>query len=63
MIDCISEHKGHHIADRVSCYPQIAEQLDKLWHDIHSGLFGEPAKTGSFYLTIKAVKDEFPKSE
>jgi hypothetical protein len=42
-------------------YPDLAIQLDKLWHDIDSGLFGEQAKTGSFYAAIKSVKDANPK--
>jgi len=45
--------------DRV--YPQIAEQLDKLFHDIDGGLLGEDAKTGSLYLALKEVKDNNPK--
>ena len=43
-------------------FPSLADQLDKLWHDIDSGLFGELAKTGSFYVDIKAVKDANPKN-
>ena len=39
-------------------YEAIAEQLDKLWHDIDSGKLD---KTGSFYTSIKAVKDRFSK--
>ena len=45
--------------DRV--YPQLAEQLDKLFHDIDGGLLGEDAKTGSLYLALKEVKDDNPK--
>ena len=41
----------------------IKDQLDLLWHDIDSGLFGDSAKTGGFYQAIKAVKDKFPKPE
>lgn len=44
-------------------YPQLRDQLDMLWHDIDSGVFGEPAKTSSFYLALKAVKDRYPKPE
>ena len=43
-------------------YPSIAEQLDLLWHDIDNGLFGESAKTGTWYLAVKAVKDKYPSS-
>jgi hypothetical protein len=34
-----------------------------LYKDIDAGLFGESAKTGAFYLAIKAVKDTHPKGE
>ena len=39
-------------------YPKIAEQLDKLWHDIDEGKLD---KNGEFYKYIKNVKDTFPK--
>ena len=39
-------------------YPKIAEQLDKLWHDIDEGKLD---KNGEFYNYIKNVKDTFPK--
>jgi hypothetical protein len=47
---------------RNRAYKKIVEQLDDLWHDIDDGLLGEAAKTGQFYLDIKAVKDENPKT-
>jgi hypothetical protein len=47
--------------DHSNIYPNIAEQLDRLWHDIDTGLLGNQAKTGDFYLAIKAVKDANPK--
>ena len=43
-------------------YTLLEEQLDKLYHDIDSGKFGDTAKTGQFYLARKAVKDKFPNS-
>ena len=39
---------------RQAGYEIIAEQLDKLWHDIDDGKLD---KTGSWYTHIKAVKD------
>ena len=39
-------------------YAQIGEQLDKLWHDIDEGKLD---KTGSFYTSIKTVKDRWSK--
>jgi hypothetical protein len=48
-------------AQRQNNHAPIGDQLDRLWHDIDAGLFGAPAKTGEFYLAIKAIKDQFPK--
>ena len=47
--------------EEVETYPSIVEQLDKLWHDIDGGKLGADAKTGSWYLAIKQVKDDNPK--
>ena len=40
-------------------YQAIEEQLDKLWHDIDNGTLD---KTGSFYTSIKTIKDRWGKS-
>jgi hypothetical protein len=50
------------IEKREKYYSELSEQLDKIYHDIDSGKFGDTAKTGQFYLARKAVKDKFPKS-
>ena len=42
-------------------YASIGDQLDMLWHDIDSGKLGDTAKTGTWYLAVKKVKDYFPK--
>jgi hypothetical protein len=47
---------------RAGEYPPIVEQLDLLWHDIDEGKVSTAAKSSSWYLAIKAVKDEFPKA-
>ena len=47
-----------HVTPRMLAYAEIGIQLDKLWHDIDSGTLD---KTGSFYTSIKAVKDATPK--
>jgi hypothetical protein len=44
---------------RALYYTLIKEQLDLLYHDIDSDKFGANAKTGSFYLARKAVKDKY----
>jgi hypothetical protein len=48
-------------AQRQNNHAPIGDQLDQLWHDIDDGKFGDAAKTGTFYLAVKAIKDEFPK--
>ena len=42
-------------------YKGIGEQLDQLFRDVDSGKFGADAKTGEWYIAIKAVKDANPK--
>ena len=39
-------------------YPNIPDQLDKLYHDIDDGKLD---KTGTWYAAIKATKDKFTK--
>ena len=39
-------------------YPEIGEQLDKLFHDIDQGKLD---KNGGFFKALKAVKDAHPK--
>ena len=50
-----------YVKARKFSYPALEEQFDKLYHDIDDGLLGEDAKTGSWYLAIKEVKDDNPK--
>lgn len=42
-------------------YGEINYQLDKLYHDINNGLFGENAKTGTWFNHVKNVKEKYPK--
>ena len=42
-------------------YPSLPEQFDQLFRDITAGKFGDDAKTGEWYIAIKAVKDANPK--
>lgn len=46
---------------RSAYYQDSRDQLDKLYHDIDAGKMGEDAKTSTFYLGRKAVKDKYPK--
>ena len=49
--------------DRKYAYPEIAEQLDLLWHAIEDGNFtNAKLKNTDFYLKLKEVKDDNPKS-
>ena len=52
----IAELEWEH--NRISDYPQLAEQFDKLWHDINNGTLDE---TGEFFTALKQVKDDNPK--
>ena len=47
---------------RAAYYEALTTQLDKLYHDIDNGKLGEDAKTSTFFLGRKAVKDKYPKS-
>jgi len=44
--------------DRAIAYPALAEQFDKLWHDINNGTLDN---TGEFFTALKNVKDTYPK--
>ena len=55
------KYTGDYVPERVAAYKPIKDQLDMLWHDIDDGKFGADAKTGSFYASIKAIKDAHPK--
>tara|TARA_R100001460_G_scaffold49271_1_gene87511 strand:- start:284 stop:619 length:336 start_codon:yes stop_codon:yes gene_type:complete len=43
---------------RALSYPQLAEQLDLLYHDMNAG---KGDNTGEWYKAIKEVKDDNPK--
>ena len=45
--------------NRANEYPELKEQLDKLYHDISNGTLDN---TGDFYTAIQAVKDKYPKA-
>ena len=51
------EANGYKTARQME-YPALAEQFDKLWHDINNGTLDN---TGAFYTTLKTVKDDNPK--
>lgn len=52
----ITEYKRN----RAQAYPEIKEQLDMLWHAIDSGSLD---KNSDFYLTLKAIKNRYPKPQ
>lgn len=51
------EANGYKFARQME-YPALAEQFDKLWHDINNGTLDN---TGAFYTALKTVKDDNPK--
>ena len=48
---------------RASAYNHFGHQLNMIYDDIKSGKFGEEAKTSSWYLWVKSVKEANPKPE
>lgn len=48
---------------RTSTYNHFGHQLNMIYDDIEAGKFGEDAKTGSWYLWVKSVKEANPKPE
>ena len=44
---------------RQKYYPSIGDQLDMLWHAIDDGTLD---KTSTFYTSLKATKDKYPKT-
>ena len=57
----LKKTSNNYAGKRKNYYPSLLKQLDLLYHDIDSGKFGDTAKTSSFYLARKAVKDKYPK--
>ena len=51
------EANGYKTARQME-YPALAEQFDKLWHDINNGTLDN---TGAFFTALKTVKDDNPK--
>ena len=45
--------------DRAADYPDIGDQLDMLWHALDDGTLD---KTSTFYTSLKATKDKYPKT-
>ena len=43
---------------RAAEYPKISDQLDMLWHAINTGNL---TTTSTFFTTLAAVKEQFPK--
>lgn len=58
----INVEPGTYAEKRIAYYAMIDQQLDALYHDIDTGKLGADAKTGTFYLHRKAVKEKYPKS-
>ena len=47
--------------NREVAYPEVAEQLDLLWHAIDSGTLDNKDYRNVFYSTLKKVKNDNPK--
>ena len=46
---------------RAEQYPELAEQLDLLWHAIDTGTLDDRDHRNKFYSTLKTVKTNNPK--
>lgn len=51
------------LAERKNKYKDLDSQLEMIWDDIDSGLFGEDVKSGNFYNHVKLIKENHPKPE
>ena len=45
----------------ISGYIEINNQLDMLYWDVSSGVFGDEAKNSTWFLHCSGVKEQFPK--
>lgn len=54
------KHTPDHAPLRQAAYPNLAEQLDALWHAMDRG---EMPKVQGFYDRIKEVKERYPKAK
>ena len=51
-----------HIQQRfLSGYANVGDQLDMLYWDVSSGVFGDEAKNSAWFLHCSGVKEQFPK--
>lgn len=57
LLDQLNKYKQ----SRKILYGETADQLDMLFKDIDSGVFGESAKQGLFYKHISQVKQSIEK--
>lgn len=53
-------HRSDHKQLRAAEYPDIADQLDALWHAMDRG---DLPMVEGFYDRVKMVKDKYPKPE
>ena len=56
-----NKYKNDRQFDGAKIYPNLSEQFDKLFRDVASGKFGDAAKDGEWYISIKEVKESNPK--
>ena len=45
----------------ISGYIEIPDQLDMLYWDVYSGVFGDEAKSSTWFQHCSGVKEQFPK--
>lgn len=52
------QHRSDYAKRRAEDYPDVATQMDMLWHSMNSG---EIPKAEPFFSSIEAVKNKYPK--
>ena len=57
----VNKNSEDYAKKRNLAYFDVGEQLDILYHDITAGKLGEAAKTSTFYLHRKSIKDKYAK--
>ena len=56
-----AQYKNQRV-EAVSGYAPVSDQLDMLYWDIQSGVFGESAKNSQWFQNCSGVKATYPKS-
>jgi hypothetical protein len=59
-VDLSDPYSIQNHAKRLDEYSNIGQQLNLLYDDIQSGMFGEAAKSGKFAQHVSLIKQKYP---